>query len=948
MRFLCLVGILRRDDSSIDSLERECMYNSENDSSPKLKSCHHLSPTNLSRDSGLMLSDTQLNDEEPTSLDLNFMERDFDQIVYEPDNGTYDKFYGNDAQNPVPPPRRKYGRSKHETRQTSPNFNSHRAKQYIHRYEKRSGSGQSMPMEASRHHGKRMSTESLKSVEEGSEGSSDRDFHWRGAIDMGTLIKSASGAHLYIQDDLRISNLDFNRTKPCLPHQSSATDSTPPLSPESKYSVGSSQDSVLTDSSASFLNSQFSREGITPPHTPDSDTNVTSWVNSSQIHNSSQDRLLHSHDDSSVHLRSHAKLKNSPSAGLLHKPSKNMRFYVSTPTLHQEIENVPEQVHGHKKVSVRNSVPMNLDVTPSRSVSHEAEDIMTPQKLIRTFGSSESLARDVNEENPLTLPPPFISSTPSLGVFKPSAKVTPRQTPNFVQLGMSPPGRVLLNSLNSSNKNTPAHADYDKTLPLQGRRHSFDNVYENTSQQKDSMSSENSIPKKVSKIKISSKRGVLSQPKQRYQTEVTLSPLKISIPINEHKEQPELDMSVKSALGKTANEPRRPIKPPSYFETVQRQYFLQQGFPLEIGEQDSKVQKVRSARAKQLYEDSLQQYQQTAEVKPKYSRTNHHLNRTLFMNDHMIEELEEENGSEQQKEEGVYVTLAARPDKDPRRVYMDSLMNYVEEKKSIMPVVSGNEKKQTSDSKEKSNLVSQPNLHRSFSDSADRVEKAKEWHHKAPLESPKKHADASVKQTVHGSHDTDSNHHNFPQTSSHKHSNTDQRTCAKTSTEQSRSRPPCKEFSTSSNKDSSQDVTISVTSKSASDKRTPTELSHLPWSVKNLRSMWDNESSGNGQNVRHSTSSLPRPPPPPYNPPPPFRRLSDTNRLSSSSNSSLSSSGTDHSALSSKQMTLRRGGPQSMDSFSSVDSVESCGQYFKRQELSISDELVNYTDVTYV
>lgn len=48
----------RRDDSSIDSLERELL----GDSSPKLRSSNHnkMSLSNLSRDSGLTLSDTQL------------------------------------------------------------------------------------------------------------------------------------------------------------------------------------------------------------------------------------------------------------------------------------------------------------------------------------------------------------------------------------------------------------------------------------------------------------------------------------------------------------------------------------------------------------------------------------------------------------------------------------------------------------------------------------------------------------------------------------------------------------------------------------------------------------------------------------------------------------------------------------------------------------------------
>ncbi|XP_064473470.1 uncharacterized protein LOC135388087 isoform X2 [Ornithodoros turicata] len=61
-------GAFRRDDSSIDSLERALM----DDSSPKLPNRTKVSLTNLSRDSGLTLSDTQLyTPEDDVEMDAN-------------------------------------------------------------------------------------------------------------------------------------------------------------------------------------------------------------------------------------------------------------------------------------------------------------------------------------------------------------------------------------------------------------------------------------------------------------------------------------------------------------------------------------------------------------------------------------------------------------------------------------------------------------------------------------------------------------------------------------------------------------------------------------------------------------------------------------------------------------------------------------------------------------
>ena len=59
----CFTDGLQRNDSSMDSLVERDLYTEGGENSPKLFKSH-LSPSNLSRDSGLTLSDTQLYDDE--------------------------------------------------------------------------------------------------------------------------------------------------------------------------------------------------------------------------------------------------------------------------------------------------------------------------------------------------------------------------------------------------------------------------------------------------------------------------------------------------------------------------------------------------------------------------------------------------------------------------------------------------------------------------------------------------------------------------------------------------------------------------------------------------------------------------------------------------------------------------------------------------------------------
>ncbi|XP_064603445.1 uncharacterized protein LOC135468899 isoform X2 [Liolophura sinensis] len=186
-------GNLRRDDSSIDSLEKDDP--TELESSPRIAKSH-LSPVNLSNDSGVTLSDSQLVSDEGHYIDHKSI----------------------------------YQRQTHS----------------------QSSSSESLRQIRSSHIsvGKRCSADSLCSVEESELECEDRRT-------FGSIIKSASGDHLYPSTTDRHSCETHSdseiqsRPRERFVRQASVNSSTPPLSPQPKLSYSS--DSLLSDSSVSYL-----------------------------------------------------------------------------------------------------------------------------------------------------------------------------------------------------------------------------------------------------------------------------------------------------------------------------------------------------------------------------------------------------------------------------------------------------------------------------------------------------------------------------------------------------------------------------------------------------------------------------------------------------------------------------------------------------------------------
>ena len=249
---------LRRDDSSVDSLVDREYFPNEHDSSPKTTKSH-LSPSNLSRDSGLTLSDTQLYDEDvcPHHDMRNFHRSSSQYETQEPDaheGGYYSRSADNRfdrRHNPVAPPRKKAtkksadGNGAYEDSQgynMSPNYrppfkHSSSTTQLDLNNQRR---GDLRPMLTHPPFAKRISSDSIGEEEESPHSSIDFQ-RMRKPSDIGTLVKSESGTHLFLGDEMLPTKYTLGQAtgkvqgKDKFMHQSSLSDSTPPMSPMSRY-----------------------------------------------------------------------------------------------------------------------------------------------------------------------------------------------------------------------------------------------------------------------------------------------------------------------------------------------------------------------------------------------------------------------------------------------------------------------------------------------------------------------------------------------------------------------------------------------------------------------------------------------------------------------------------------------------------------------------------------
>lgn len=628
---------------------------------------YHFSPSNLSGDSGL-ISDSQYYDDDGNGNDISsehrnynrsnshFLERNVSQEDLDAQSRSLDSryYYQYDHNNPVPPPRR--GRRKGSDPSSSPSMDDRKPMQYVSQPNFNVPSRYDKKFNPNADKFKRRSTESLKSVEESSEADSEMNMKNYRPSDIGTLIKSASGAHLYFEDITSpptlydFSNLNRTDNRGHLCKQSS--EGAMPMSP--KYSLCSSHDSVLSDSSGSFLNRQNSPDPLSSPgNTPDQEEGgMSEWLTQQSKHvaytSMKQSRI--SQDDSEVGVK------------MDKKPSNKLNYLVSPKTSPKLRRRSPIPLEA------RRSFPLHAQLNQKGSgsnTSKEAEDIIKSPKLTITYCSQDSLDR-----RGFDTPQKLKQLSPHLDVYNNNSQTAMKQL-NIYSAGLqgtSPPPRVVLQTLNSQaqsqkRENTPLKGNH--ALLSQQHSNSFENADFVERKQKYPME-ENSVSSEDEGTDSESEIG----PCTRVQTTME-SPWKFTVPtrrVIEHQKS----ASESSSVSEDSTNMSRPENPPDYDEAVHRNRLLKQGLSPDSGSDvDAETLKQREAslRAKQLFEQSKRLYQKEQKFEQK-------------LDAHKELALEEENesitsSSDDEQEQPVSVA---------RKVYEESLKRYQEELRSRSPL----------------------------------------------------------------------------------------------------------------------------------------------------------------------------------------------------------------------------------------------------------------------
>lgn len=286
---------LQNNDSSTDSLVDREFFTPDADSSPKAAKSH-ISPTNLSRDSGLTLSDTQLYDEEfhreSASIPTKIYQRSTSHMTeneYSQNNFNHNFISHFNKHNPIAPPRKRSSKVRTDSNGGSDTEQSaFIAQRTPFKYgvatlqqnssTKSDRSAELRPLLTHPLLSKRVSSDSIGEEDELDDQFCPADLdRFRTATDKSIVMKSESGASLLLNENTATKyqlGTSGSKTKRFV-RQSSVIDNTPPVSPQSRHSQ-SSHDSVISDSVYSV-----SQDGSvhSAPQTPDEPMNKSLvWV----------------------------------------------------------------------------------------------------------------------------------------------------------------------------------------------------------------------------------------------------------------------------------------------------------------------------------------------------------------------------------------------------------------------------------------------------------------------------------------------------------------------------------------------------------------------------------------------------------------------------------------------------------------------------------------------
>ena len=643
--------MLRRDDSSLDSLERE-LYSGDMDSSPRLLKSE-LSPTNLSRDSGLTLSDSQLDNDENENEMLGHSDRrkilmrsnsQFDQV---PENGNNkDKLSRSYPENrskpmapPVPPPRRNRRRgsepplTQEEMRRRMKHhgvpMDGERAPLMRH-----TSLTNNMSIDQIKHiremaANNRVSADSLDSVEEDAEPAELREdftqllrsnFH---SQDIGVLRKSASGARLYMNDQLLHSRHGPDDRRILERNGSSMSqDSTPPVSPYSNNSLDMSNDSLESNKAFSPTSLAYhdSLRQTRSPLSPDS-------------------YILRRNQSGS-------KYTNSPT-----RKSDPLRATYPGPTevpMETDTTTSSQSYHGNtlKEQKDRMKAPSPSDYASTQSLGDQESIFASPMKDMHPVhpssvsSSSSSSVHGVHHGSVQSLS--SHSSQESTG-SSPRNSVTKNAINNNVNYPVqsSSPGPMQVSKPKQRPLTVSGSLDYSMNDPATLKRaragmtargadffpaYAIKTIFKRNlqGQESGSNSNENSPRHQVEK------RGSCNTQTNRPQSADCINYYNNEIPTSQGNRQHTVnDSNVNRLLMKDiqhrnnecpspsnstssagSSEHQRPSQPPSYQEAIKRKsLIMNNNKPCEISNEDRIKQTVISARARELYQESMKKYQ---------------------------------------------------------------------------------------------------------------------------------------------------------------------------------------------------------------------------------------------------------------------------------------------------------------------------------------------------
>ncbi|GFN91024.1 rho GTPase-activating protein 20 [Plakobranchus ocellatus] len=691
----------RRDDSSLDSLvEREYFQHEEAGSSSPQAHKSHLSPSNLSRDSGLTLSDTQLYEEDvgsgmagspypgeasvgrfyQRSTSSNYeVEQHHQQQQQESDDWLTRSMVDPrvfERRNEQLHPLRLGREGKKKSRESSegsdgesghcqgtlspvtsvrsrPPFKHSSSTPMIDIQSRGSGKLGGPELKPCLTHppiGKRISSDSIGEEDEGQhdhetfpsrhyqhqhqtvQPPNAIDFRQiRQNMDMGTIVKSDSGTHLFLSDDTLPTRYNLTRSQ----------------------GKGSSSSQIQQHHGRVFLrqasvtDSQGSPTTPTPPTSPDvklADSPGDNKSNSSGIFEPKPSEELSESKPAPWEPEMNSAYRNwdGQLAKNFNSYPLSLAFSKSTSDLLSQVcleddDDAPGDDEQDRTITVENSKPRPESPLPSPSPkvpqspkmwvnrkSHEAEEVVDMRRrphfslMIRPEGDYYSQQAQQYRKRSLGLPPQHL-------------------------IKGSPPPNVILQSLSGARKDVtstssafPLRASYDSAILSQVRRSSATDI--NTHNGREIAKTINSIrpeeyisvtsrPVMISSSPVSTSEEcgttsslhvspVSSSSSTTSSTSSLVSPRQSLSPLSSaNARRAKLakymgaraeNISVKNQVAEGVAQ--RPEKPPNYHQALQRNFMLKHSVPVNITDDDTGRQRELNAKAKALYEKSLQLY----------------------------------------------------------------------------------------------------------------------------------------------------------------------------------------------------------------------------------------------------------------------------------------------------------------------------------------------------